>query len=61
MEYWVRDIRDTGQDIRGEMLHCTVGLIRGVMWTFEYMVYLAFPLDFNYHIHVLIPILQHNK
>ena len=29
------------------------------MWTFEYMVYLAFQLDFNHRIYVSIPILLH--
>ena len=42
-----------------ETLHS--GLNWGVMRTFEYMVYLAFQLDFNYHIYGLIPILLRNK
>ena len=35
------------------------GLNWGVMWTFEYMVYHAFQLDFNYHIFGSIAILLH--
>ena len=43
----------------GAALHS--GLNWGVMWTFEYMVYLAFQLDFNYHIFGSIPILLHGE
>ena len=36
-------------------------LYLGVMWTFEYMANLASQLDFNYYIHVSIPILLHKN